>query len=303
MNVTELNRRAGELIRNSRHMQLLLVEGEIANLRLNDGHFYFSLRDEQSTVKAIMFRYAARELRFTPQNGMFVLAAASAELYPQRGVFMLQVTDMLQQGVGGVRRGFTQKRELLLKEGILSGQKKPIPQDSRKIGLITSETGAALQDMLHVLERRAPSAEITLFSVHVQGKHAESDICQALADADKMDFDVLILARGGGSAEDLEIFNSEIIVRAVHDCKTPVISAVGHETDFTLTDEAADLRASTPSAGAELASQKQYPEILSQEQMKITSVRQIHAGDLLRISLPDGVVTVRAESEENTHHD
>ena len=155
-----------------------------------------------------------------------------------------------------------------------------------------------MQDILKILERRSPFAQVVVFPAHVQGKQAEKEICTALEKADTQGCDVLILGRGGGSAEELNLFNAESIVRAVHACQTPVISAVGHETDFTLTDYAADIRASTPSAAAELVSPEQYPKILSENQQKIISVHQVTEGEQLKIYLPDGYFLVRAEKKE-----
>ncbi len=300
LSITELNRQAETLIRKNRKLQLLLTEGEIANLhREEKGHLFFSLRDEESSVRAVMFAHLAQRLRFQPENGLQVIAAANADFYPVSGTFQLRVTDMLLQGIGSVQRGFQQKEQKLHSEGILteSGKKK-IPENPRKIGVITSAQGAALQDILHILKRRSPAAEAVVFPVHVQGIHAEAEICQALQTADSQQFDVLILGRGGGSAEDLRVFNAEAVVRAVSACQTPVISAVGHETDFTLTDKAADLRASTPSAAAELATSHHSPEILTLSGEPVVSVRQIPADSMLRVILPDGSLTVRACDKE-----
>ncbi|MDE6657004.1 MAG: exodeoxyribonuclease VII large subunit, partial [Oscillospiraceae bacterium] len=249
LTVSELNHKAMQIVRNYPDLQLLLLEGEIANLKIQDsGHLYFSLRDKESSVKAVMFRHLAENLRFEVKNGIQVIASANADIYSVSGTFQLHVTDMLLQGLGSVQRGLEQRKNILYAEGIFNNSvKKQIPEEPNKIGLITSSKGAVLQDMLKILERRCPLAEIILFPAKMQGKQAESEICQALAIADTQDCDVLILGRGGGSAEDLDIFNSEKIVRAVYSCQTPVISAIGHETDITLTDAVADLRASTPS--------------------------------------------------------
>ncbi len=300
LTITELNRQAESLIRQNRKLQLLLTEGEIANLHREDsGHLFFSLRDEKSAVRAVMFAHLAERLRFQPENGLQVIAAANADFYPVSGTFQLRVTDMLLQGIGTVQRGFLRKEQELQKEGILSASgKKPLPENPRKIGIITSAQGAALQDILHILKRRSPLAETVIFPVHVQGIYAEAEICQALKAADSQQLDVLILGRGGGSAEDLAIFNAESVVRTVSACHTPVISAVGHETDVTLTDKAADLRASTPSAAAELATSPHFPEMQTLSGERLFSVRQIPADGIFRIILPDGSVTVRAFYQE-----
>ena len=301
LTVTELNQRAAEIIRKNQKLRLLLTEGEIANLR-TDEHLFFSLCDAESSIRAVMFQHLAERLRFVPQNGMKVIAAGNADIYEPNGQFQFRVTDMLLQGIGSIQKGFSEQEKQLSEEGIFSDAvKKPIPENPHKIGIITSASGAALQDMIHILKRRSPSVETVIFPVHVQGKYAESEICHALESADSQNCDVLLLGRGGGSAEDLRIFNSEKIVRTVHACKTPVISAVGHETDFTLTDKAADLRASTPSAAAELATRKCCPEILSEKHIMISSVSQIQTCDCLKIYLPDGIVTVRAERKEKKY--
>ncbi|MBR0485544.1 MAG: exodeoxyribonuclease VII large subunit [Oscillospiraceae bacterium] len=301
LTVTELNQKAAEIIRKNPKLRLLLTEGEIANLRTEE-HLFFSLCDAESSVRAVMFRHLAERLRFIPQNGMKVIAAGNADIYESNGMFQFRVTDMLLQSIGSIQKGFSEQEKQFSEEGIFSDTiKKSIPENPHKIGIITSASGAALQDILHILKRRSPSVETLLFPVHVQGKYAEAEICHALESADTQDCDVLLLGRGGGSSEDLRVFNSEKIVRAVHACKTPVISAVGHETDFTLTDRVADLRASTPSAAAELATRKHYPEILSDKHTIISSVSQIQTGDCLKIHLPDGIVTVRAEYKEKKY--
>lgn len=301
LTVSELNDRAMQLVRKHADLQLLLIEGEIANLKIqNSGHLYFSLRDGECSVRAVMFRHLAENLRFQPRNGMQVIVAAGADIYPANGIFQLHVTDMLLQGLGTVQRGLQQRERKLRAEGVFDQSvKKQIPEELNKIGLVTSSKGAVLQDMLRVLERRCPLAEIIVFPAQVQGKQAETEICQALALADSKGCDVLILGRGGGSAENLDVFNSENIVRTVYRCKTPVISAIGHETDITLVDIAADLRAATPSVAAELASQTEYPEILLPDRKQVISVCQVQTGDRLKICLPDGCITVKVESEEN----
>lgn len=301
LTVSELNNRAMHFVQNAPDLQLLLIQGEIANLKIQDtGHLYFSLRDEENSVKAVMFRHLAENLRFMPKNGIQVIASASADIYPVNGVFQLHVTDMLLQGLGNVQRGLEKTKKILHAEGIFDKAiKKQIPEEPNKIGLITSSKGAVLQDMLKILERRCPSAEIILFPAKMQGTKAELEICQAIKIADSQDCDVLILGRGGGSAEDLAIFNSEKIARTVYQCKTPVISAIGHETDITLIDLVADLRAATPSVGAELASQKKYAKILLSNDKEFVSVKQVQAGDILKIFLPDGCITVQVESEED----
>ena len=299
LTVSEFNQKAAELIQKNIRLQLLLTEGEIADLHQEEnGTLFFTLRDAESSVKAVMFGNLSSRLHFAPENGMQVIAAGSAGFYAPKGEFQLLVTDMLPQGIGTVQKGFQQKEERLQEEQLFQeDQKKKIPENPQKIAVITSASGAALQDIQYILNQYAPDVQTTVFPVHVQGKYAESEIVTALEQADKQNFDVLILSRGGGSAEDLNIFNSEKIVRAVHACKTPLISAIGHQKDSTLTDKAADFQAATPTA-AGFALQKRFPVLLTEEDKIISSVNDIHNGAYFRIILPDGILHVKAEEKE-----
>ena len=233
------------------------IEGEISNFSAPaSGHFYFTLKDAEAQVRCAMFRPQARFLPFKPKNGDHVLARAEVGLYEPRGDFQLVVQTLETAGDGALLRAYEALKQRLAAEGLFAAaRKKPIPALPRCIGVITSPTGAALRDVLTVLRRRFPAIPVIIFPVKVQGVDAGREIARAIALADRLkQCDVLILARGGGSLEDLWAFNEEIVARAIFAAETPIISAVGHETDFTIADFVADLRAPTPSAAAEAAS-------------------------------------------------
>ncbi len=235
----------------------LALRGEIANFVQNvrSGHCYFSLRDEGCSVKAVMFRSDARRLGFRPEEGMRVIVRCRATLYERDGAFQVYVNDMFPDGIGSAQLAFEQLKARLDKEGLFSPEhKKPLPTCPKCIGLVTSKTGAALQDIRNVIGRRWPAVRLLLCPVNVQGFEAAGEIAEAIRCLDKSGrVDEIIVARGGGSREDLWVFNAEVIARAVYRCKTPIISAIGHEIDFTILDFVADQRAPTPSAAAELA--------------------------------------------------
>lgn len=234
---------------------MLWVEGEISNLaRPGSGHIYFSLKDQHAQVRCAMFRGANRNLQFRPDDGLQVLARARVTIYEPRGSFQLIVEQMLPAGEGLLRRKFEALKSRLESEGLFDqAVKKALPALPRRIGIVTSPTGAAIRDMLHVLKRRFPAVPVIVYPVAVQGDSAKSEIVAALRSAaDRNECDVLIVGRGGGSLEDLWAFNEEVVARAIAACPIPVISAVGHEVDFTICDLVADLRAPTPSAAAEL---------------------------------------------------
>ena len=235
----------------------LALRGEIANFVQNarSGHCYFSLRDETSSVKAVMFRSDARRLGFRPEEGMKVIVRCRATLYERDGAFQVYVNDMFPDGIGSAQLAFEQLKAKLDREGLFAAErKKPLPRFPKCIGLVTSKTGAALQDIRNVIGRRWPAVRLLLCPVSVQGFEAADEIAAAIDRLDKSgQVDVIIVARGGGSREDLWVFNAERIARAASCCKTPLISAIGHEIDFTILDFVADQRAPTPSAAAELA--------------------------------------------------
>ena len=235
----------------------LALRGEIANFVQNarSGHCYFSLRDETSSVKAVMFRSDARRLGFRPEEGMKVIVRCRATLYERDGAFQVYVNDMFPDGIGSAQLAFEQLKAKLDREGLFAAErKKPLPRFPKCIGLVTSKTGAALQDIRNVIGRRWPAVRLLLCPVSVQGFEAADEIAAAIDRLDKSgQVDEIIVARGGGSREDLWVFNAERIARTASRCKTPLISAIGHEIDFTILDFVADQRAPTPSAAAELA--------------------------------------------------
>lgn len=254
--VSQLNRYVGLQLKSDRNLRGILIRGEISNFTLHhrSGHCYFTLRDGECAVKAVMFASYAQSMRFTPEDGMCVLAMASVSLYERDGAFQLYVTDMQPDGVGAAYLALTQLKEKLSALGYFDeAHKRPLPPLPKRIGVVTSGTGAALQDVIHVLGRRYPIGTLQIFPAMVQGEQAPRSIAEAIASAGVSGCDVLIVGRGGGSKEDLSAFNTELVARAVYECPVPVISAVGHETDYTLADFTADLRAPTPSAAAELA--------------------------------------------------
>lgn len=258
MTVTQLNRRAKQLLET--HMPLLWVEGELSNVSIpSSGHWYFTLKDSDAQVRCAMFRNRNMTVRFKPQQGQHVLLRARVSLYEGRGDYQIIAEHMEEAGAGALQRKFDELKIKLANEGLFDPQfKKALPSLPKHIAVITSPTGAAIHDILNVLERRFPSIPVTIIPVAVQGKEAAPQIVKAieLANrariADEKIFDVLILGRGGGSLEDLWPFNEEIVARAIFASDLPVVSAVGHEVDFSIADFVADLRAPTPSAAAEL---------------------------------------------------
>ena len=240
---------------------LIWLEGEISNFsRPASGHMYFSLKDEAAQVRCAMFRGKNIHLRFKPENGMHVLVRARLTLYEARGDFQLLIEHMEEAGLGALQRAFEELKTRLGKEGLFDTRnKQAVPTLPKQIGVITSPTGAAIRDILSVLKRRFPAIPVLIYPTAVQGENAVAEIASMIKLADqRKECDVLILARGGGSLEDLWAFNEEVVARAIYACQTPLVSAVGHEVDFTIADFVADQRAPTPSAAAELVSPDQY---------------------------------------------
>ena len=236
-----------------KHIPQSFIQGEISNLsKPSSGHWYFSLKDENSQIRCAFFRLNQRKIQFTPENGMSVIIRGVTTLYPQRGDFQLIVQQMEPAGVGNLQLAFDQLKNKLRLEGLFDSEnKKEIPEYPEKIGVISSSTGSVIRDIIEVLKSRYPLSEILLYDTIVQGENAHHKIIKALKAADDQKIcDVLILARGGGSLEDLWAFNEEELARAIFDCSTPIISSIGHETDTTIADFVADLRAPTPSAAA-----------------------------------------------------
>ena len=229
------------------------VQGEISNLSMpSSGHWYFSLKDKNSQVRCAFFRLNQRKIKFTPENGMSVIIRGATTLYPQRGDFQLIIQQMEPAGIGNLQLAFDQLKNKLRLEGLFdSANKKEIPTFPTKIGVISSSTGAVIKDIIKVLNSRYPLAKILLYDTVVQGENAHLKIIKALRAADRSkNCDVIILARGGGSLEDLWAFNEEELAREIYQCSTPIISSIGHETDTTIADFVSDLRAPTPSAAA-----------------------------------------------------
>jgi len=255
LSVSDLNREVKQLLESS--VPLLWVGGEISNFAApSSGHWYFTLKDARAQVRCAMFRGRNRGVAFRPQNGREVLVRARVSLYEGRGEFQLIVEHMEEAGFGALMRQLEQLKAKLQAEGLFDpARKKPLPYLPANIGIVTSPTGAAVRDMIHVLGRRYPAAEIELWPVQVQGAGAAQQIADAIGKAGRSGrHDLLIVGRGGGSLEDLWPFNEEIVARALAACPIPTISAVGHETDTTIADLVADVRAPTPSAAAEIAS-------------------------------------------------
>lgn len=231
------------------------IEGEISNLaRPASGHLYFTLKDDKSQVRCAFFRGRMNRLACRPENGMRVRVNARISLYENRGDFQLIVSHLEQAGAGDLQAEFEKLKRLLNQEGLFSAEhKKPLPRYPQSIGVITSATGAVIEDIISTCRRRYPITKLVLYPVQVQGEQAATDIIEALAEADEHNHELLIIGRGGGSLEDLWAFNNERVARSMFSCRTPIISAVGHDVDVTIADFVADVRAPTPTAAAELA--------------------------------------------------
>lgn len=254
--VSELNRYVRSVLESDKNLNSVYIKGEISNFtdHFRSGHLYFSLKDSASNIKCVMFSSAASWLKFRPENGMSVICRGRASVYERDGIYQFYCEDMQPDGAGALAVAFEQLKAKLEGEGLFAAErKKPLPKMPRKIGVITSDSGAALRDILNVTSRRFPLAEILLHPALVQGADAPASLIAALDKMYSTDAEVIIIGRGGGSAEDLSPFNDEALARKIAQSKIPVISAVGHETDFTICDFVSDMRAPTPSAAAELA--------------------------------------------------
>ncbi len=253
LTVSELTRRVTALLKSG--IGRVWVSGEISNLRTpQSGHMYFTLKDQDSQMSAVMFNGRNRSLRFRPQDGIEVMVRGSVTIFAPRGQYQIIVDRMEPRGAGALQIAFEQLKKKLDQEGLFDpARKKPIPAMPRRIGLVTSPTGAAIRDILSVIRRRFSGVHLVLYPVRVQGAESPAEVVAGIEALDSLgDIDVMIIGRGGGSIEDLWAFNDERVARAVYACATPIISAVGHEIDFTISDFVADLRAATPSAAAEL---------------------------------------------------
>jgi exodeoxyribonuclease VII large subunit len=256
--VSELTRRIREKLEAA--FSDVWITGEISGLRVPpSGHIYFTLKDKDAQIKAVFFRSGNRYLKFAPKDGMEVILRGRVTVYDPRGEYQVVAEYMEPKGIGALQLAFLQLKEKLEKEGLFDQiRKRPLPIHPRRVGVVTSPTGAAIRDILNVLGRRAPGVKILIAPATVQGASAPSEIASAISDLNKTDgVDVMIVGRGGGSVEDLAAFNTEVVARAIASSRIPVISAVGHETDFTIADFAADLRAPTPSAAAEVVAKNE----------------------------------------------
>ena len=238
------------------HLQDVYVKGEISNFKKHTrGHMYFTVKDDHARIAAVMFHHQARTLKFIPENGMHVLIRGTVTVYEPGGQYQIYVNEMHPDGIGSLYLAFEQLKEKLAKEGLFAKEhKRPLPNYPKTIGVVTSPTRAAIRDIITTIQRRYPIARIIIYPALVQGEQAAASIVQAIEVAnERKEADVLIVGRGGGSIEDLWPFNEEIVARAIFASKIPIISAVGHETDITIADFVADLRAPTPTGAAELA--------------------------------------------------
>ncbi len=255
LTVSVINRYLKDVFDKNEHLRTVFLKGEISNFKGHTtGHLYFSLKDENSRISAIMFSSYAKKLNFIPQDGKKVLVTGRIGIYEATGSYQIYVDDMVEDGVGNLYLAYEKLKADLEKEGLFDKKyKKAIPKYPEVVGIVTAPTGAAIKDILSTIKRRYPICKTILFPCLVQGEYAKEDIVKKINMAQDYDLDVLIVGRGGGSIEDLWAFNEEIVARAIFDSKIPVISAVGHEIDFTIADFVADLRAPTPTGAAELA--------------------------------------------------
>jgi len=255
ISVTELNKYVKDRISEDEYLNNVLVKGEISNFKHHyTGHLYFTLKDDASRISAVMFYSSAISINFAPEDGMNVLVEGRISCYPAQGTYQIYVDKMEPDGLGNLYIEFEKLKEKLAKEGLFSSEhKKAIPKIPKKIGVITASTGAAIRDIISTIKRRFPICEVILFPALVQGRDAAPDIVRQIKRADEFGVDTIIVGRGGGSIEDLWAFNEEIVAKAIFECKTPIISAVGHEIDWTIADFVADLRAPTPTGAAEMA--------------------------------------------------
>lgn len=254
--VSQINKYIGFVLKGDKNLRGIMIKGEISNFvdHYRSGHLYFTLKDSESAIRAVMFASAASRLKIELEDGMSVIVSGSVGVYEKTGEYQIYVNDVLPDGAGAASAALEQLKRKLAKEGIFDeAHKRPLPSLPKKIGVVTSLTGAAVRDVINVLTRRYPVCEVYAMNALVQGAGAPDSVCRGILRAESAGCDVIIVGRGGGSSEDLSAFNTEKVAYAVYNCKVPVISAVGHEVDFTVCDLAADLRAPTPSAAAELA--------------------------------------------------
>lgn len=278
LTITAITRYLKYKLDSDEHLKNVFLKGEISNFKAHStGHLYFSLKDETSKINAIMFSVNAKKLKFHPQDGSKVLLVGRISVYEATGNYQIYVEDMIEDGVGNLYIAYEKLKAELAKEGLFDdSHKKKIPKIPSKVGIITAPTGAAIKDIISTIRRRFPLCETILFPSLVQGENAASDIVKNIKLADTYDLDVLIVGRGGGSIEDLWPFNEEIVARAIYEANVPIISAVGHEVDFTIADFVSDLRAPTPTGAAELAVPNQTDVLKHIEQLRIRANENIY---------------------------
>ena len=255
LTVSQLTKYIKYKLDNDVNLREVYLKGEISNFKAHTrGHFYFTIKDEGSRINAVMFASSASKVKFTPEDGMKILVTGRISVYEATGGYQIYVNEMMEDGVGNLYVAFEQLKKKLASEGLFDeARKKRIPKIPERVGVITAPTGAAIRDIISTINRRFPLTEVILLPSLVQGEGAKEDIVRQIKRAEDYNLDVLIVGRGGGSIEDLWAFNEEIVARAISQCPIPVISAVGHEVDFTIADFVADLRAPTPTGAAEIA--------------------------------------------------
>ena len=271
LTVSQINAYINRKLKFDNNLKNVYVKGEISNFKTYpSGHSYFTLKDEKSQIPAVMFKGRKYGLKFQPENGMKVIIKGKIEVYERDGKYQLYASTMTEDGIGNLHIAFEQLKKKLEKEGLFAdAHKKPIPKYPQRIGVVTAQTGAAIRDIITTIKRRYPYCEVLVFSTLVQGDMAAGQIVRQIKHAQQYDLDTLIVGRGGGSIEDLWPFNEEVVAREIYACEIPVISAVGHEIDYTISDFVADKRAATPTAAAEIA----VPEI-KEVQYKVTQLSQ-----------------------------
>lgn len=271
LTVTALTKYIKYKLESDNNLKKVYLKGEISNFKAHStGHFYFSIKDENSIIRAIMFNSNAKKLNFIPTEGMKILVTGTISVYPATGSYQIYVDDLIEDGIGNLYVAFEKLKEKLSKEGLFDPKyKKKIPKIPSKIGIVTAKTGAAVKDIISTIRRRFPLCETYLFPCLVQGENASEDIRNKVIQADQYQLDILIVGRGGGSFEDLNCFNDEALARTIFACKTPIISAVGHEIDFTIADFVADMRAPTPTGAAEMAVPNKMDLLTHVNQLKI----------------------------------
>lgn len=278
ISVSQLNRYIKYKIDNDDNLNNVFLKGEISNFKAHTrGHYYFTLKDENSRINAVMFSSQTKNLKFIPNDGMKVLVTGKISVYEANGGYQIYVSNMLEDGIGNLYIAYEQLKKKLDELGLFDpAKKKKIPKIPKRVGVITAPTGAAIRDILSTIKRRFPLTETILLPALVQGEAAAPSIVKQIKNAENYDLDTLIIGRGGGSIEDMWCFNDEEVAYAIYDCKIPIISAVGHEIDFTISDFVSDLRAPTPTGAAELAVPNQLDVINYINQLKIRNYKVIN---------------------------